>query len=222
VSPAERVRRLVDGELDAVQAAALRADAERDPALAAELRAALEVQEALRSFEAPEVPDDLVDGAVLRAVRHRAELDAAPAPFWRRARSRLARPRLHPALWVGLGAVITVALFALAPRSSTPVAAPETEAEAQPESGEALVRFVLPAEGARTVAVAGDFNGWRTDDAVLEDPEGDGVFVGALRVPSGSYAYMFVVDGERWVSDPYATNYREDGFGHRNAILRVD
>jgi 1,4-alpha-glucan branching enzyme len=72
------------------------------------------------------------------------------------------------------------------------------------------------------VAVAGDFNGWRTDDALLDDADGDGTFVGTLRLPPGSYAYMFVVDGDRWVTDPFAGTYRDDDFGHRNAVIRLD
>ncbi|HJL20113.1 MAG TPA: isoamylase early set domain-containing protein [Sandaracinaceae bacterium LLY-WYZ-13_1] len=114
------------------------------------------------------------------------------------------------------------------PRSESPAAGRST---ADPPSGaptgedtlvEVAVRLMFPAEDARSVAVAGDFNGWATDETYLEDPEGDGVFVGTLRVPPGSYAYMFVVDGERWVTDPTAVNHRDDGFGNRNAVLRVD
>jgi len=207
VTRSERVRRLVDGELDAVEAAALRAEAARDPALAAEIEAALDVVDALRAAPAPPVPDDLVDGAVLRAVQR-----AHAAPPRRRALPRL---HLHPAAWVGLGAAAALALALWARRPSAP---PPEEAAPAPRR----VEFALPAEGARTVAVAGDFNEWRTDATVLRDDDGDGVFVGAAELPPGSHAYMFVVDGERWVSDPYATNFRDDGFGHRNAIVRVD
>jgi 1,4-alpha-glucan branching enzyme len=84
------------------------------------------------------------------------------------------------------------------------------------------VRFVMPAEGATSVAVAGDFNAWQTDAIYLEDEDGDGVFVGTLRLPPGTYAYAFVLDGERWVADPFASNFRDDGFGTRNAVLRID
>lgn len=37
----------------------------------------------------------------------------------------------------------------------------------------------------------------------------------------GAYAYMFVVDGDPWVTDPFADAYRDDGLGHRNAALRI-
>jgi 1,4-alpha-glucan branching enzyme len=80
---------------------------------------------------------------------------------------------------------------------------------------------VLPANGARSVTVAGDFNGWKTDVTTLADDDGDGVFVGVVELPPGSYAYMFVVDGRDWVPDPYADSFQDDGFGNRNAVLRL-
>jgi 1,4-alpha-glucan branching enzyme len=83
------------------------------------------------------------------------------------------------------------------------------------------VRFVLPTEGAREVALAGEFNGWDPTQTLLRDDDGDGVFHTTLALPSGAYAYMFVVDGERWVTDPFADAYRDDGFGNRNAVLRI-
>ena len=32
---------------------------------------------------------------------------------------------------------------------------------------------------------------------------------------------LFVVNGSRWVTDPRATRYSDDGFGNRNAVLAV-
>lgn len=217
MSPRERVRRLVDGELDAAEEAALEADAARDPALAKELEDARVVASALRSVPAPEPPADLVDRAVLRAVQRRARAIEEQSWLRRWLRPRIVRVRLTPSLIAtGVVAVVLLGVW-LGHRESPP--APST---ASIEASEALVRLALPAEGAESVAVAGDFNDWRTDDVFLEDPEGDGVFVGTLRLPPGSYAYMFVIDGERWVTDPYAVNHRDDGFGNQNAVLRID
>jgi 1,4-alpha-glucan branching enzyme len=130
------------------------------------------------------------------------------------------RFRLTPS-FVLLAGVALTALGLLALPNERPTVR-EERARERAEATEALVRLVLPAEGAGSVAVAGDFNGWQTDQIFLEDPEGDGVFVGTLRLRPGSYGYMFVIDGERWVTDPYAVNHRDDGFGNRNAVLRID
>ncbi len=219
----ERVRRLVDGELSEPEQAALLADAEGDAALAEELEAAREVARALAAVEAPEPPADLVDRVVLRAVQRRAQSEE---PFYMRwLRPRILRLRVTPTLL--LTGVVAAALLGVwitrqDAAGASAASSPAASSSARMEAGEALVRLMLPADGAHTVAVAGEFNGWRTDDVFLEDPEGDGVFVGTLRLEPGSYAYMFVVDGERWVTDPYAVNHRDDGFGNQNAILRID
>lgn len=83
------------------------------------------------------------------------------------------------------------------------------------------VQFVLQAQGARSVAVAGDFTAWSTERFLLRDDDGDGVWSGLFPVPSGLHKYMFLVDGEDWVSDPFAGAYVDDGFGGRNALLEV-
>ena len=75
---------------------------------------------------------------------------------------------------------------------------------------------------AHTVAIAGDFNGWNPQANLLEDPEGDGLWTGTLKLEPGRYEYMFVLDGEKWFPDPNALRYVKDGFGNRNAILEIN
>jgi hypothetical protein len=83
-----------------------------------------------------------------------------------------------------------------------------------------VVRFTLVAAGARTVAVAGDFNGWDPQGTSLVDQDGRGTFAGSVRLSPGAHEYMFVVDGQ-WVTDPAASERRPDGFGRTNAVLRL-
>ncbi len=75
---------------------------------------------------------------------------------------------------------------------------------------------------AHTVAIAGDFNGWNPQANILEDPEGNGIWTGTLKLEPGKYEYMFVLDGEKWFPDPNALRYVKDGFGNRNAILEIN
>lgn len=75
---------------------------------------------------------------------------------------------------------------------------------------------------AHTVAIAGDFNGWNPQANILEDSDGDGIWTGTLNLEPGRYEYMFVLDGEKWFSDPNALRYVKDGFGNRNAILEIN
>ncbi|PKP54816.1 hypothetical protein CVT91_18095 [Candidatus Atribacteria bacterium HGW-Atribacteria-1] len=73
-----------------------------------------------------------------------------------------------------------------------------------------------------TVAIAGDFNGWNPQANILEDPDGDGIWTGTLKLKPGRYEYMFVLDGEKWFPDPNALRYVKDGFGNKNAILEIN
>ena len=75
---------------------------------------------------------------------------------------------------------------------------------------------------AHTVAIAGDFNGWNPQANILEDPEGDGIWTGTLKLEPGRYEYMFVLDGEKWFPDPNALRYVKDGFGNQNTILEIN
>lgn len=148
-----------------------------------------------------------------------AAIEALPeAGALTRAWGWLVRPRpvrLSPGL-VGLAAAALAALVLLPGRAlRTPVPQPGGDQEAV-----VYVQFSLTAPGARSVAVGGDFDEWQGDH-VLEDPDGDGVWTGRVAVKPGIHTYMFLVDGSRWVTDPRAGSYVDDGFGNRDAVLAV-
>ncbi len=87
--------------------------------------------------------------------------------------------------------------------------------------GEAVVtvRLTFASPRAHSVAVAGEFNKWRTDaDEMKKD---DGAWSIDLKLKPGVYTYSFLVDGTSWVPDPRAESYEDDGFGSQNAVLRV-
>jgi hypothetical protein len=89
----------------------------------------------------------------------------------------------------------------------------------QPAAAPSPVRcdFRLEVGTAKQVCLVGNFNGW----AVCRTPlraAGDGTWEVSLELPPGRYEYMYVVDGQ-WESDPEATQYVDDGFGNRNAVL---
>src|SRR5262249_24111659 len=149
-----------------------------------------------------------------------------PAP--RRAwwRETLLKPRLSLIGLVGLSALAVLAwlpLWALrgaAPSGPVTVATPSAPHEVEPVGGtppRILVRFVLTARGARRVALAGDFNGWRTDDILLTDEHGDGMFSATVSLPPGRLSYLFWVDGQ-WMQDPAAGASLPDGFGQHNSV----
>lgn len=83
------------------------------------------------------------------------------------------------------------------------------------------VQFVFASPVASTVTVAGDFNDWDVNTTPLTDTDGDGVWTGRVALRPGLHKYMFVVDGEKWITDPQADSYVDDGFGMRNAVLSI-
>jgi hypothetical protein len=83
------------------------------------------------------------------------------------------------------------------------------------------VQFAFSAPDARSVAVSGDFNNWQIGGVALRDLDGDGVWTGMVALRPGLHKYMFLVDGEEWVTDPRAERYFDDGFGMRNAVIAV-
>jgi anti-sigma factor RsiW len=83
-----------------------------------------------------------------------------------------------------------------------------------------IVTMNLYAPEADRVTVAGTFNKWKTDANALRKGE-NGYWTISLPLQPGDYTYMFVVDGRAWVTDPNAQTYRDDGFGNKNAVLRV-
>lgn len=84
------------------------------------------------------------------------------------------------------------------------------------------VTFNISGIEAKTIAVAGDFNGWNTNANQLEDPDGDGIWTGKMQLEPGRYEYMLVVDDGKWVTDPNAKVYANDGFGSKNAVLFIN
>lgn len=97
----------------------------------------------------------------------------------------------------------------------------------QPSQNEAVaqqveVTFTISGINANQIAVAGDFNNWSTSANQLEGPDGDGIWTGKMQLEPGRYEYMLVVDDGKWVTDPNAKVYVDDGFGSKNAVLFIN
>jgi 1,4-alpha-glucan branching enzyme len=91
-----------------------------------------------------------------------------------------------------------------------------------PSGATALVTFSLPAEvGAETAVLCGDFNDW--DPSVHPmDRASDGSFSVAVELDAGqSYAYRFLLDGDRWENDWEAERYQANGYGSDDGVVEV-
>ena len=117
----------------------------------------------------------------------------------------------------GALAVTSVAIWR-AP--STPLSTPTAPVAAVATPARVLVRLVVVQPDAKTVALAGDFNEWDPMRTPLQRTS-SGAWTVTIPVAPGRYEYMFVVDGEQWIADPFAVEQNDDGFGSRNAVLDV-
>ncbi|MDZ7693350.1 MAG: hypothetical protein U5K69_19910 [Balneolaceae bacterium] len=84
---------------------------------------------------------------------------------------------------------------------------------------EVWLRFVYIDENAKSVAVAGDFSNWEPVSLTRQEFNGQQIWTGLVSMPRGEHRYMFVKNGDQWVTDPLAPMYREDGFGNKNAVI---
>ncbi len=148
-----------------------------------------------------------------------ARLPERRAHWWETLWDALWAPRALR--WNLASAVALSLMLAAAPLvwETWPSRAPEVLGQ---RSVVTAIRFSLDAAGARQVALAGDFNGWQPHGIFLTDTTGRGHFSVTLPLKPGRYAYMFVVDGASWVTDPRAEAYRDDGFGNQNALVTIE
>ncbi len=191
-------------------------DGERDPAtLPAGLR------EAYARFAAAaellqDPPAVSVAERVMTEIRRESVPAVSPAGAARRLAGWFTRPRavtlrLRPAWTLAIAAVLAAVVL-------LPI-----EQSIVPRAQEGIAQFVGHFPGARSVEVVGSFNDWRRGALPLSDEDHSGIWHGAVVLPAGQHEYMFVVDGERWVADPLAGRYVDDGFGagRQNALLIV-
>lgn len=180
------------------------------------------VIEETRAFVAARPAPDLTAG-VLRRVQQLGLRPAEPRP--RDVLQRLAESlwtsrqvsfRFRPAYGV-LAAAAIAALVVFLPYSwrapvntSSPAAA-----TTQPQL---FVQFRLQATKASNVRLAGSFTKWQPQYELHE--AAPGLWTITLPLSLGVHDYVFVVDGQQWVPDPYAQHV-DDGFGGTNSRIAL-
>lgn len=219
------VQRFIDEELTAEERIALLVRLGREQALRDQVVDLERVLLHVSKLQRPVVPSRFVAGVMDQI--EPARTPAPPAPSaWRRLLSGLWQP--HTLRWnfagaLAAAAVLLVVVGGVMSRRSTVPRAPlagSTSTTASSAAAPVLVRLVVLQPDARSVDVAGDFNGWDPARTPLEQTA-NGAWAVTLPLQPGRYEYMFVVDGTHWVGDPFAVEDTDDGFGSRNAVLDV-
>jgi hypothetical protein len=149
-------------------------------------------------------------------------------PWWQRAWQWVSQPQqitIRPASLALAGAAAIAGILVLEPTQplnvdTTPISTARTVSNV-PGAPVIYVQFAFADKDAESVTVAGDFNDWDAEATTLRDTDGDGVWTGLIALRPGMHKYMFVVNGEQWVTDPEAERYVDDGFGMRNAVIAI-
>ena len=110
---------------------------------------------------------------------------------------------------------LTLALCALL---ATPALAEVEVRETTPGSFEVEFRH-RPVIAAKSVHLAGSFNGWSATATPLGDPDGDGTWTATLTLDAGRYPYKFVLNGTTWQRDADNPHAEPDGHEGTNSIL---
>ncbi|MBH0198373.1 MAG: glycoside hydrolase family 13 [Nitrospira sp.] len=218
------VQRFLDGELTPEERAEFLKAVDADPVLR---RSWLNLE--LVTAEAARLPRIVPSAEFLRRVR--AQTAPVTPGVWDRLCALFTMPRTLEWNLAGAMAAACLALVAVAgliqfgPERivEVPVAAPPVQTASFNSTLEptVFVRLVLLQPDARSVSVAGDFNGWNPAKTKLERTDG-GMWTVTLPLRPGRYEYMFVIDGKQWIADPLAAEGTGDGFGSQNAVLDVE
>ncbi len=85
------------------------------------------------------------------------------------------------------------------------------------------VTFTYKPEGqVQSVSVAGSFNNWDANANPMKYDPATGEWKATLYLPEGTYEYKFVINGKKWVPDPKAKEFKDDGYGGKNSVIKVD
>jgi chromosome segregation ATPase len=79
--------------------------------------------------------------------------------------------------------------------------------------------FRLRAPSAVEVFLVGDFTNWR-EEAIPMEKNGDGEWTVTVKLPPGTYNYLFIVDRE-WCTDPECPTKVANQFGGQNSVRRI-
>jgi 1,4-alpha-glucan branching enzyme len=119
------------------------------------------------------------------------------------------------AIAASLVAVVTLGVLL---RSSRP-AAPTVAVARVVHDTVHVVRFVFVGD-AKTVSLVGDFNAWGAEHTPLTASGANGSWAVSVPLSRGRHEYAFIVDGKRWVADPYAPA-TTDEFNTSSSIVTV-
>lgn len=92
---------------------------------------------------------------------------------------------------------------------------------AKDASGRCVVEFFAPGAADEKVMLAGSFNDWEPEQAVMAYDPARGGHAVTLKLAPGEYEYKFV-RGENWLQDEENPRFAANDFGTLNSVVEVD
>ena len=183
------------------------------------------VERMARVLRASETLDDTFEEDLVRAIRADRPIERPfplrqlrpLTPAWWRAPAVL---RVSPLAGLALAASLVIAssvgTLRLTARPSATIV--PTVAEVVHDTVH-IVRFVFVGK-VKSVSLVGDFNGWGASATPMLTSGSRDTWVVSVPVPRGRHEYAFIVDGHRWVADPFAAQNTDD-FNTESSIIAV-
>jgi hypothetical protein len=170
----------------------------------------------------PEQLDSTFEDRLVAALRAETPVDRAitePAvathhSWWRRPLTLRVTPLVGLAAAASFSAVVSLATLSTTRGTPSPVVAEV------PSETVHVVRFVFVDSNARSVALVGDFNAWKPDANSFAKQGQNGAWTITVPLTPGRHEYAFIVDGQRWAPDPFATP-SIDEFDTKSSVINV-
>ena len=83
------------------------------------------------------------------------------------------------------------------------------------------VTFTVYIASAGSVSVVGSFNGWSPTANPMQAAGSNGKWIAAITLPVGEHKFMYLIDGQKWLTPPAADEFVDDGYGQINGIVVV-
>ena len=141
-------------------------------------------------------------------------------PWWRTEREFRIAPLTGLALAAGIAGIIAVSGIAIGSRVSRVAPATANAGATTVRDTVQVVRFVFVDAGAKQVELVGDFNEWAKGTTQLSHSGAPGVWTVSVPLSPGRHEYAFIINGSRWVADPFAPKSSDD-FGTESSVIRV-
>ncbi|HEY9230257.1 MAG TPA: isoamylase early set domain-containing protein [Gemmatimonadaceae bacterium] len=178
-----------------------------------------------RVLRAPERLSETFEQDLVRAIRRDTPIERQPEARVRPSSDSWWRTPVPVRLSPLAGLALAASLFGIAvaggfmARSWSGFAQPSQPVAQVVRDTVHVVRFVFVGD-AKTVTLVGDFNGWQREATPLVPVSGARSWTVSVTLPRGRHEYAFIVDGQRWVADPYAPATSDD-FDTSSSIVNV-